>query len=230
MKEIQEKATPAIIVNGIVDIDELIPYARNARVHSYEQVQQIAASIAEFGVTNPVLVWKNNEIIAGHGRVMAMKLLLERDPVKWEYLRQVDVRRCDDLTDQQRRALILADNKLAENATWDDLLLESEIFELQDSGFDIGLMGFDPDDFVNLPDELEDSVQQTRPKAFVEKIEPADTWLVIGPYRISIARAAFLRWQEEIRSKVGFDQPAILSEICKRIGLKEESKRKKKDD
>lgn len=228
MKEIQEKTTPAIIKNGVVDIDKLIPYARNARVHDDEQVKQIAASIAEFGVTNSVLVWKNNEIIAGHGRVMAMKLLLERDPVKWKHLRQVDVRRCDDLTDKQRRALVLADNKLAENATWDDLLLESEILALQDSGFDIGVTGFDLDDFVNLPDELEDSVQQTKPEWHVEKIEAADTWLVIGPYRIPIVRAAFLRWQEEIRAKVGFDPPAILAEIRKRIGLKEESR--KKDD
>lgn len=140
MKEIHEKATPAVIKNGVVDIDKLVPYAKNARVHSDEQIKQIAASIAEFGVTNPVLVWKNNEIIAGHGRVIAMKLLLEHDPVKWKHLREVDVRHCDDLTNEQRRALILADNKLALNASWDDDLLKEEIEELED--FDLSVIGF----------------------------------------------------------------------------------------
>ena len=144
----QEKAIPAVIKNGVVDIDKLIPYVKNVRLHSDEQVKQIAASIAEFGATNPVLVWKNNEIIAGHGRVMAMKLLLERDPVKWAHLREVDVRRCDDLTDEQRRALVLADNKLALNASWDADLLKGEIEALEN--FDLSVIGFSNEELETL--------------------------------------------------------------------------------
>lgn len=147
-KEQQENASFPVIRNDIVDIDKLIPYVHNARVHSSEQVEQLAASIAEFGVTNSILVWKNNEIIAGHGRVMAMKLLLARDPVKWGYLRNVEVRRCDGLSDMQRRALILADNKLALNASWDQDILKNAIEELGD--FDLSVIGFSDEELESL--------------------------------------------------------------------------------
>ena len=114
-------------------VDDLIPYARNSRTHSDEQVSQIAASIKEFGFLNPVIVDGENGIIAGHGRVMAAKKLGMKDLPCVE---------ASHLTDAQRRAYIIADNKLALNAGWDDEMLRVEFDELGALGFDINLTGF----------------------------------------------------------------------------------------
>jgi DNA modification methylase len=114
-------------------LGELIPYARNPRTHSDAQVAQIAASIREFGWTNPVLVDGENGIIAGHGRVMAArKLGLERVPV-------IELAH---MSEAQKRAYVLADNQLALNAGWDDELLRLELADLSQLGFDLGLIGF----------------------------------------------------------------------------------------
>ncbi len=118
---------------------DLIPYARNARTHSDDQVAQIAASIREFGFTNPVLTDGANGIIAGHGRVLAARKL---------GLDEVPVIELGHLTPAQRKAYILADNKLALNAGWDADLLRLELAELQDLGFDLGLTGFDADEIA----------------------------------------------------------------------------------
>lgn len=115
-------------------VDSLIPYARNARTHSDEQVAQIAASIREFGWTNPILVDGKNGIIAGHGRVLAARSLGEA---------KVPCIELAGLSESETRAYILADNKLAENAGWDDDLLRLELGELSDKGFDLSLVGFD---------------------------------------------------------------------------------------
>jgi len=113
---------------------DLLPYAANARTHSDAQVEQIAASIREFGFVNPVLVDEHGEIIAGHGRTLAAKLLgLDRVPV---------IRR-EGLSDAQKRALRLADNKIALNSGWDEALLAAELSVLADMDFDINLTGFD---------------------------------------------------------------------------------------
>lgn len=117
-----------------VSIDALIPYARNSRTHSDEQVAQIAASIREFGFTNPVLIGKDNDIIAGHGRVMAARKL---------GLDVVPCIRLDHLTETQKRAYVIADNKLALNAGWDMDMLQVEIDALIAEGFDTELLGFD---------------------------------------------------------------------------------------
>jgi len=114
-------------------VTELIPYVNNARTHSDEQVIQIAASIKEFGFTNPVLIDGENGIIAGHGRLMAAKKLgLEEVPtIELSYL-----------SEAQRKAYILADNKLALNSGWDNDLLAIEFAELGELGFDLDLTGF----------------------------------------------------------------------------------------
>jgi DNA modification methylase len=117
----------------------LIPYARNARTHSDDQVAQIAASIREFGFTDPVLTDGDNNIIAGHGRVLAARKL---------GLDEVPVIELAHLSPAQRKAYILADNKLALNAGWDADLLRLELAELQDLGFDLGLTGFDADEIA----------------------------------------------------------------------------------
>jgi ParB family chromosome partitioning protein len=115
-------------------LDRLIPYARNSRTHSDAQVAQVAASIREFGFTNPVLIDADDGIIAGHGRVMAArKLGLEKVPCI----------RLAHLTETQRRAYVIADNKLALNSGWDEEMLALELAELRDADFDLQLTGFD---------------------------------------------------------------------------------------
>jgi len=116
-----------------LEIESLIPYARNSRTHSDAQVAQIAASIKEFGFTNPVLIDEEGGIIAGHGRVMAARKLK---------LAEVPCIRLSHLTETQKRAYVIADNKLALNAGWDDDFLKIELIDLNDAGFDMDLLGF----------------------------------------------------------------------------------------
>ena len=113
---------------------ELIPYPRNARTHSKKQIKAIARSIERFGFTNPVLATSANEILAGHGRVEAAKLL---------GMSTVPVLRIDHLSEAERRAYILADNRLAEKAGWDKEILEIELQSLITVGFDVEITGFE---------------------------------------------------------------------------------------
>jgi len=121
-------------------VDKLIPYASNSRTHSDEQIAQIAASIREFGFTNPVLVDGANGIIAGHGRVLAARKL---------GMKNVPTIELSHLTETQRKAYIIADNKLALNAGWDMDLLPLEMGGLLDEGFDLSLIGFDDDEITS---------------------------------------------------------------------------------
>ena len=122
-------------------LGELIPYARNPRTHSDAQVAQIAASIREFGWTNPVLVDGANGIIAGHGRVLAARKL---------GLEQVPVIELAHMSETQKRAYVLADNQLALNAGWNEALLRLELADLSDLAFDLGLVGFGPGELERL--------------------------------------------------------------------------------
>jgi ParB-like chromosome segregation protein Spo0J len=119
-------------------VDELIPYARNSRTHSDAQVAQIAASIKEFGFTNPVLIDETSSIIAGHGRVLASRKL---------NLVTVPCIQLSHLTEAQKKAYVIADNKLALNAGWDDEMLAVELADLKDMGFDLDLTGFTLNEF-----------------------------------------------------------------------------------
>jgi ParB-like chromosome segregation protein Spo0J len=155
-------------------VDDLIPYARNSRTHSEAQVAQIAASIKEFGWTNPVLLDGDNGIIAGHGRVLAAQKLGEK---------KVPTIELSHMTDNQRKAYIIADNKLAMNAGWDDVMLALEIDDLKDAGFDLDLLGFDPSELNNaevdysvldddeIDDELDEMAKGVR-KAIQIEFEP----------------------------------------------------------
>ena len=118
----------------LADINDLIPYIRNARTHSESQIAQIAASIKEFGFLSPILIAEDNTILAGHGRLAAArKLGLTKVPCVKE----------SHLTETQRRAYIIADNKLSLNAGWDEDILAIELSELQGTDFDLDLLGFD---------------------------------------------------------------------------------------
>src|SRR5512140_3910794 len=134
--------TPALARRiEIWPIDRLVPYAKNARTHSPEQVAQIAASIAEFGFNAPILVDSNAGIIAGHGRLLAARKL---------GLEEVPVVVLDHLTETQRRAYVLADNKLALNAGWDEKVLAAELRDLEQGGVDLALVGFSDDELEDL--------------------------------------------------------------------------------
>jgi DNA modification methylase len=161
-------------------VDKLIPFARNARTHSDEQVAQIAASIAEFGWTNPILAGADGIVIAGHARLLAARKLR---------MTEVPVIVLDHLTETQRRALVLADNRLAINAGWDEEMLKVELESLQEDGFDLDIVGFTDEEIANLLRDPEAPVEgQTDEDAVPEEQEkvitvPGDVWL-LGVHRV----------------------------------------------
>jgi DNA modification methylase len=174
-------------------VEKLIPYARNARTHSDAQVAQIAASIREFGFTNPVLIDGGGNIIAGHGRVLAARKL---------GMQEVPCIRMEHLTDAQRRAYIIADNKLALNAGWDEEMLSIELDELAESGYELALTGFDEGEIGHLLDELgrqattedasanEEAAEDEIPDPpAVPVTRPGDLWLM-GEHRLICADAS----------------------------------------
>jgi len=161
----------------LLAIDSLVPYARNARTHSAEQIAAVARSIQRFGFTNPVLIDAEGGIVAGHGRVLAAKSL---------GMDTVPCLRVGWLTEAEKRAYVLADNKLAEQAGWDDELLADELRALQADDFDLSLTGFAQDE---LDDLLIDKTEgQTDPDAVppaptIAITQPGDVW-VLGRHRI----------------------------------------------
>jgi len=162
----------------MVPLDRIVPYVNNARSHSKEQVAQIRASFREFGVLNPCLVDEQYNLIAGHGRLLAAQA---------ENLSEINCVIVEGLTEAQRKAYIIADNKLAENAGWDEELLALEFGELQDLGFDLGLTGFDPAEIEKMFNKGED-VQEDDFDVAAELERPAvtrpgDLWL-LGRHRL----------------------------------------------
>ena len=162
-------------------ISELTPWKQNARKHSKTQLKQIAASIAEFGFTNPVLIDQDNTILAGHGRVEAAKLL---------GLKAVPCLLLENMTAAQKRAYVLADNKLALNATWDEDILSEELKSLSeiDLGFDLSLSGFsiaEIDELIDLdqPEQEHDTKDDVLPKQAPQRVELGDIWQ-LGSHRI----------------------------------------------
>ena len=157
-------------------LDQLLPYARNARTHSDEQVALIAGSIRSFGFTNPVLVDGGNGIIAGHGRVMAARKL---------GLATVPVIELGHLNDRDRRALIIADNKLAEGAGWDNALLALEAGELSDLGVDLTSLGFTAGDIDDLMAAGgSDPREEDTPDVPMDPVShPGDLWC-LGSHRV----------------------------------------------
>jgi len=142
-------------------ISSIIPYARNSRTHSDEQIAQIAASINEWGFTTPILIDESGEVIAGHGRLLAAQRL---------GLEEVPTMTAAGWSDAQKKAYVIADNKLALNAGWDDEILKIEMQELGDLNFDLTLTGFGIDEMAFLFDEV---VEQEKPLPEEQDLQPA---------------------------------------------------------
>jgi len=162
-----------------VSIEKLIPYARNARTHDEAQVSQIAASIKEFGFNNPILISDDYSIIAGHGRLAAARKL---------GLAEVPVIRLSHLSDTQRKAYVLADNRLALNAGWDNDLLKLELIELKAEDIDLEMLGFSAEELDGLLNALEPTEGLTDEDAIPEPPEepitkPGDIW-ILGKHRL----------------------------------------------
>lgn len=161
-------------------VDKLIPYARNSRTHNDEQVAQIVASIKEFGFTNPILIGADDVIIAGHGRLLAAQRM---------GLKEVPVVRLPHLTETQRRALVIADNKIALNAGWDEEMLALEMKELGEMDFDLDLLGFSLDELKELdafgePKTTSDTDYDEVPDVPEEAVtKPGDVW-ILGEHRL----------------------------------------------
>ena len=163
------KAKPLEI--EVIETHKLVPYAKNSRTHSKEQITQIATSIEEFGFTNPVLIGESEDIIAGHGRVMAAKEL---------ELNKVPCIRLKHLTEEQKKAYVIADNKLALNAGWDENLLKQEIESLQEIDYDISLTGFSEMEIDELlaAEEIIDEVDEILHEQSLQ-VEPAKEYVLI---------------------------------------------------
>lgn len=165
---------------NLVDIDKLIPYVNNARTHSKEQINKLRASIREFGFINPVIIDRDYNVIAGHGRIMAAKA---------ENITEVPCVFVDYLNDSQKKAYILADNRMALDADWDEELLRVEIESLQGADFDLNLTGFDEAELMDIfgddnqsraKDDDFDLTAALEKASFVEK---GDVWTV-GRHRL----------------------------------------------
>jgi ParB-like chromosome segregation protein Spo0J len=165
-------------------VTELIPYVNNSRTHSDEQVAQIAASIKEFGWTNPILVDGSNGIIAGHGRLMAARKL---------GYKEVPTIELADLTETQKKAYIIADNRLALNAGWDNEMLTIELNDLLADGFALELLGFDPN-------EIDLLISGEEEELVIEPINKGNlsARFLIPPFSVLNAREGW--WQDRKRA------------------------------
>jgi ParB-like chromosome segregation protein Spo0J len=176
-----EQTSPQARIEYIAP-DDLAAYDRNARRHSQKQIRQIADSIRAFGFNAPVLINAVNVVLAGHGRVAAARLL---------GLARIPCLRLDHLSEAQQRAYLLADNRVAEGATWDEELLAGELAELlqiPDLDFDIGVIGFSVAEVDALiegraPEEPDNPADDILPEAATARCRPGDIWQM-GPHRL----------------------------------------------
>ena len=205
----------------------LIPYKKNARKHSKKQVKQIAISIEEFGFTNPILIDKQKNILAGHGRVEAAKHLnLEMVPCLY----------IEHLNEEQKRAYILADNKIALNSTWDEDLLSEELNALSkiDLGFDIETTGFSVAEIDLLiedvqPEEDHDPKDDTLPQDVKKRVQAGDLWQ-LGNHRLicgdSLDTKTIDRLMDQQNARMVFTDPPYNVKIDGHVGGKGNIKHK----
>ena len=187
-----------------VAVDALIPYARNSRAHSDEQIAQIAGSIREFGFTNPVLIDAEDGIIAGHGRVLAAQKLGIKD---------VPCIRLSHLTDMQKKAYVIADNKLSSMSTWDKNMLEKELKDLSSETFDMQMFGFD--DLLALT-EAPTRFEKSQPNNFHEQDEDESESKNLSKYPLTVIldENEFAEW-DEMKSKAGHSDKRLLLELMR---------------
>jgi DNA modification methylase len=183
-----------------VPVEKLIPYVNNSRTHSEEQVAQIAASIREFGFNNPVLIDKDDTIIAGHGRIQAARKL---------GLAEVPCVRLEHLTETQRKAYIIADNRLALNAGWNEELLTIELNDLLADGFALDILGFDSDELKSLIDPVTPTEGLTDEDAVPEvpeepKTKPGDIYQ-LGRHRLMCGDSTSIDAVEKLMDGVEID-------------------------
>lgn len=204
-------------------IDELTPYANNARVHSPAQIELLRRSLREFGFVSPVLIDAAGNVIAGHGRIEA---------AKQEGIQAVPCVLVEHLSDAQQRAYILADNRLAELSTWDEVTRDSELLRLRSEGVDITLTGFCASDMLLTPTEdvYEDECDLTLPEAAM--VQPGQLWQ-LGAHRLLCGDAtspppgtAVCRGRTTCRPAA--DRPALWRELFIRRRLNPERREKRR--
>ena len=181
---------------NLVDVDKLIPYVNNARTHSKEQINKLRASIREFGFINPVIIDRDYNVIAGHGRILASQE---------EGIDKVPCVFVDYLTDAQKKAYIIADNRMALDADWDEELLKIEIESLKDDDFDLSFTGFDESELLDLfGDDIKSKVEDDNfdLSSALEKasfVEKGDVWTV-GKHRLMCGDATS---KEDVQTLMG---------------------------
>ena len=168
----------------LISIDKLVPYVNNARTHSAEQIIKLRSSLREFGFVNPIIVDREFNVIAGHGRLMA---------AKEEGISEVPCVFVDYLTESQKKAYILADNRMAMDAGWDEELLKIEMEELQNLGYDLGYTGFDEKELADLfgiddKDVKDDDFDLTAALEKASFVERGDVWFV-GKHKLMCGNA-----------------------------------------
>jgi len=178
-----------------VEVSKLIPYAKNSRTHDDAQVAQIAASIKEFGWTNPILVDGDKGVIAGHGRLLAARKL------GYDKVPTIELKH---MTEAQKKAYVIADNKLALNAGWDNVMLSAELAELEELGFDLGIIGFDNKELDSLmaPEVTEglvdeDDVPEPPPEP---KTQLGDIY-ILGAHRLMCGDSTSINAVEKLMEK-----------------------------
>ena len=192
----------------MINIEKLVPYARNPRINEH-LVDEVAASIKEFGFQQNIVVDSEMVIVVGHVRYKAAQKL---------GLKEVPVNIMTGMSKAKVRAYRIADNKLGEKSQWDNQLLHLEISELEEEGYDKSKTGFNDDELNSLRNslhDLEDGIEGEEEGA----VDEADTNATIGPYTFIIERGQYLEWMEAIRQRVGFDKEAIVDELKRRLGL-----------
>lgn len=194
------------------NVDELIPYVNNAKIHNDEQVTQVASSIKEFGFLSPIVVTSDNTILAGHCRVLASKKLgIKEVPCVIE----------SHLTDAQRRAYILADNRLSENADWDMELVKNELERLNDEDFNLDLTGFDLNEIIDAIGEDDGDIEENDeiPEPPVEPVtKKGDIW-ILGDHRLVCGDATNFDDVDKLMRGGGYCRPvyyrpSIQCRIC----------------
>lgn len=195
---------------AIKNVHDLREFEENPNLHNDKNIDELAASIKEFGFTQPILIDEDNVIIAGHGRLAAAKLI---------NMENVPCIILAGLTDIQRRAYVIADNSLPYGSEWDEDLLLQQIEQLELDGFDLDILALDNIDEIDFGDFTPPDVPDGHAKDSKNDVEQSDTKLTIGEYSFPITRDEYLKWQDDIRATAGFDSASVISEIKRRLQL-----------